>query len=159
MIDDKTLIEQIEPLINGLGLELLEASFKKGPGTGRLLVIVDHKNFSQGVRLQDCEAVSRALDTVVETIDFGVPFDLEVSSPGTERPLRTDEHFQWALGKEVVVHTKPRQRGILRGISADKITLENKAGETVAVERVKCHQIRDFDMSKASENGEDVHEL
>jgi ribosome maturation factor RimP len=59
-----------------------------------------------GVSLDDCTAVSRAVSTALDVEDpIDGAYDLEVSSPGLDRPLRTPEHFQKFLGSKVRVRT------------------------------------------------------
>ena len=57
-----------------------------------------------GVGLEDCERVSRELSAVLDVEDpIGQAYNLEVSSPGLDRPLRTLAHFRRFLGQEAKV--------------------------------------------------------
>lgn len=71
-------------------------------GGGTLRLFVDHPD---GVTLEVCERVTRALDDVRER------FALEVSSPGTQRPLTRPAHFRRFLGSRARVRTRDSVAG------------------------------------------------
>lgn len=88
---EKKLTREIAPEVEGrlpgvsvLAVELLSPS--------RLCVYVDRP---EGVDLALCEQVTRVLDS------YRNHYAIEVSSPGPERPLRTEPHFRAAVGKSV----------------------------------------------------------
>ena len=59
-----------------------------------------------GVSLDDCSSLSRAVSAALDVEDpLEGSYDLEVSSPGLDRPLRTPEHFQKYAGEKVRVKT------------------------------------------------------
>src|SRR6266487_6540724 len=93
----------VGPVVRASGLELVEASFQRGPGRAILRVLVDREG---GVDLEAtaeaAERIGRRLD--LEGFDPG-PYTLEVSSPGVERPLRRPPHFAGAVGQRVKVKT------------------------------------------------------
>lgn len=71
-------------------------------GGGTLRLYVDHPD---GVTLEVCERVTRALEDVRER------FALEVSSPGTQRPLTKPTHFRRFLGRRARVRTRDAVAG------------------------------------------------
>ncbi len=71
-------------------------------GGGTLRLFVDHPD---GVTLEVCERVTRALEDVRER------FALEVSSPGTQRPLTRPAHFRRFLGRRARVRTRDAVAG------------------------------------------------
>lgn len=89
----------------------------------------------EGVNIQDCENVSRALSDVLDEEDF-IPdaYILEVSSPGLGRALKKDKHLQASIGQEVEVKLfKPVDKckefsGILESFDTDFIVIRD--GET-----------------------------
>lgn len=93
--------------------------------------------------IDDLTAISRAVSHVVDEDDpVDGRYTLEVSSPGLERPLRTPEHFESAVGETVVVTARRtgeaahRHRGVLRGVDSQGITLdaqEQDGAETTEV--------------------------
>ena len=90
----------------------------------------------EGVNIQDCENVSRALSDALDQEDF-IPdaYILEVSSPGLGRALKKDKHLQASIGQEVEIKLyKPVDSsrefsGILESFDADVIAI--KDGESV----------------------------
>jgi len=91
------------PLAAQEGLELLDVEIGGGHGRQTLRLFIDKPG---GVSLDDCSSVSRALSTALDVEDpIQGSYDLEVSSPGLDRPLRTAEHFQKFSGSKVRVKT------------------------------------------------------
>lgn len=86
----------IERTVEGLGYELVDV---ERLAAGLLRVTLDSP---QGVRLEDCEKVSRQLSHLfaVEDVDYD---RLEVSSPGLDRPLKRARDFERFVGSEVQV--------------------------------------------------------
>jgi ribosome maturation factor RimP len=84
-----------------LGLEIVELAFHSRGKHSLLRVDVDRPG-PAGVGLSDCEAFSRALDARLEGIDFfDAPYELQVSSPGIDRPIRTDDDLRRNAGRLV----------------------------------------------------------
>jgi ribosome maturation factor RimP len=121
------LIAQFEPVLSGLGYELVEVEFAPGPGGGTLRIYIDHP---EGIDVDDCGEASHALS---EMLDADDPFpssaySLEVSSPGLDRILRTPGHFAAFVGERVKVELKvardgrKRYTGMLR--STDGVSIE-----------------------------------
>ncbi len=97
-IERKDLIEWLEPEVAALGCELLDIELQRGRGTTLRLYI----DAPDGIGLDECERVSRAVEGLLDVEDpFVEGWRLEVSSPGPERPLRTAAHFAAACGEEV----------------------------------------------------------
>src|SRR2546421_4150123 len=91
------------PLAAQEGLELVDVEIGGGGGRQTLRLFVDKEG---GVTLEDCTAVSRAVSTALDVEDpIAGAYDLEVSSPGLDRPLRTPEHFQKYAGSRVRIRT------------------------------------------------------
>ena len=93
--------ELIAPVANELGYELWDVEFVK-EGTRRILrVTIDSE---EGITIEDCEKMHRAIDPVLDEADpIEDAYYLEVSSPGLERELRTDDHIYACEGWEVEV--------------------------------------------------------
>ena len=102
----KELIRRVsqlaEPLCAEHGLSLWDVTFEKEGRQHTLTVYIDRE---EGVNIDDCEAVSRGLDPLLDAHEFDAlpAYMLQVSSAGLERPLTRPEHFAWAMGKKVVV--------------------------------------------------------
>jgi len=90
-----------EPIAQELGLKLWDVRFLKEGAEWYLRVFIDKDG---GVSIDDCVDMSHALDKPLDEHD---PIDrsycLEVSSPGVERELSIDEHFEACLGQSIKV--------------------------------------------------------
>lgn len=100
------LIALIEPVAAGLGYELVDLEL--APGVLRLFI-----DQPDGVRVEDCERVSREVSALLDVEDpIPTAYRLEVSSPGLDRVLRTRAHFGRFVGERVWVELKvPREAG------------------------------------------------
>ncbi len=91
------------PLAAQEGMELVDVEFGGAGGRTTLRLFIDKAG---GVSLEDCSSVSRALSAALDVEDpLQGSYDLEVSSPGLDRPLRTPEHFEKFAGQKVRVKT------------------------------------------------------
>ena len=89
------------PLAAGEGLELVDVELGGAGGRTTLRLYIDRNG---GVSLDDCTSVSRAVSAALDVEDpIQGAYDLEVSSPGLDRPLRTPEHFENYAGEKVRV--------------------------------------------------------
>ena len=117
-IETKTW-ELAEPLTRELGLIPVDAEYVKDADGYKLVVTIDKEG---GVGINDCEAMSRALDPLLDEGDF-IPdvYTLIVTSPGLGRPLKRPRDFVFAKGREVDVKTYKAIDGTkeFRGILAD----------------------------------------
>ena len=91
----------LQPIADEMNIEIVEVEFKQGHSPA-LTVYIDTEN---GVDLNTCEAFHRAIDVVLDEIDptFGAPYTLNVSSPGLDRPLKTQRDYDKAMGKKMEV--------------------------------------------------------
>jgi ribosome maturation factor RimP len=126
-----------EPLIAAEGLELLELEFVREHGGWVLRLFIDKPG--GGVGVDECALASRAVDKALDVEDV-VPheYNLEVSSPGLDRPLKKPAHFEAVKGKTVRIKTfsplfePPRKNflGTLRSVSTDGVVVAvDGAGE------------------------------
>ncbi len=95
------VVNVIEPVVTGLGYELVGAEFGQAENGTTLRVYIDKP---EGIVMEDCAAVSRQLNAVLDVEDtIKSAYLLEVSSPGVDRPLFTEAHFAEQIGQEVRV--------------------------------------------------------
>jgi ribosome maturation factor RimP len=123
--------EMLEPLVAGEGLELLDVEFVREREGWVLRLFIDKPGGRVG--LEECSQVSRAVDTVLDVEDI-IPqeYNLEVSSPGLNRPLKKPAHFERVTGQKVKVKTfgpigePPRKNftGTLTEVAADAISVD-----------------------------------
>lgn len=97
-----------------------------------------------GIALSDCEALSRRVSDILDEKDpIATAYFLEVSSPGLNRGLYTDVHFEKQIGKEVLIRfTKSLDgrkniKGILKEVKDDSIVIEAETLVTVPKDKIK----------------------
>ena len=129
-VNDKRLAELIEPVTAAAGLDL-ESVRMSVAGKRRLLRIVvdgDH-----GVSLDDAADVSREISAMLDGANAlgEVPYTLEVSSPGVDRPLTEPRHWRRGVGRlvKVKVPGEGTVEGRILAADADAVTLELAKGE------------------------------
>jgi len=129
-VDDRKLAGLIEPVVAAAGMDL-ESVRMTVAGRRRLLrVIVDSDH---GVSLDDAADVSREVSAMLDAANTlgEVPYTLEVSSPGVDRPLTEPRHWRRARGR--LVRVKAAGEGSVEGrvlaADADGVTLGLAAGE------------------------------
>lgn len=129
---EKKAAAAVRPLIEKNGFELWDVLFEK-EGSLWLLKIYFSKNGE--LDMDDCEALTQPINDVIDKMDFIDDIDVvEVGSPGLSAKLRTDAHFQYALGKTIRVHYK----------TSDGKKLE-QIGTLTAFDGEQEHLIVDFD--------------
>ena len=82
--------ELAEPVVTGLGFDLVDCSFVKESRGMVLTLYIDKRG---GIGIDDCETVSRAVDPLIDESASIDPDFFEVSSPGLTRPLETEKDF------------------------------------------------------------------
>jgi ribosome maturation factor RimP len=120
------------PLAAQEGMELVDVEFGGGGGRQILRIYIDRQQ--GGVSLEDCTSISRALSAALDVEEpLQGSYDLEVSSPGLDRPLRTPEHFEKFKGSKVRVKTfgplaecenRKTFVGILNGYTDGKVVVD-----------------------------------
>lgn len=91
----------VVPVIESLGYDVWDVEYVKEGADMYLRITIDRP---EGITIDDCETVHRAIDPVLDEADpIEDAYHLEVSSPGLERDLRTDAHFAACMGKEIEV--------------------------------------------------------
>lgn len=129
------------PITEELGLELVDVEWVKEGGHWFLRVFVDKET---GVDLDHCHELSRRLDEILDREDpITQSYSLEVSSPGLERPLKTDRDFERFKGHSIRVTTfspvedKKEHIGLLVNKTGSGITIAGDTGEiTLPLEQV-----------------------
>ncbi|WP_346763780.1 ribosome maturation factor RimP [Wenzhouxiangella sp. XN24] len=123
-----TLLELLGPEIEAMGYELVELDAPAPGGSGTLRIYIDGDN---GIGLEDCERVSHRVSGVLDVEDpIHGHYILEVSSPGLDRPLRTEQHFRSQAGKLVKIVLaagrpgRRRYKGTIVGIDDGIVEIE-----------------------------------
>ena len=101
--DQTHLWELFEPVISGMGYDLVEIEHFPNPKHGVLRLYIDKEG---GINVDDCSSVSRQISALIDVEDpVRGQFNLEVSSPGSDRPLRRLQDFQRFTGSLVKLKT------------------------------------------------------
>lgn len=118
----------IQDTVTSLGCEIYDVEYLKEGSSWYLRIYIDKP---EGVSIEDCETVSRAIDPIIDELNpIKTAYTLEVSSPGLERVLRKPEHFEKNLNKLVevslfkAVNGSKKVQGILKSADSEKITIE-----------------------------------
>ena len=117
----------LEPVVSGLGFELVDVEYVKEGGTWYLRAYIDKPG---GITVDDCEAVSRQFSDILDEKDYiEDSYVFEVSSPGLGRPLKKEKDFARSIGEEVEIRTYraiDRQKeftGILKDYDENTVTI------------------------------------
>jgi ribosome maturation factor RimP len=101
-MEDFTRIQEvISQKLNAMGFELYDLKYNQAGKYSSLRIFIDKPG---GVTIADCEQASNELSVVLDVENFSkTPYSLEVSSPGIDRPLKTEKDFKRVLGNTVTV--------------------------------------------------------
>lgn len=103
------LTKLLQPLVEELGYEFVGLEYSGNPKNALLRVYIDK---DEGVDIDDCSRVSRELAALLDVEDpISGHYDLEISSPGVDRPLFTLEHYEQFAGSEVQINLFAPQEG------------------------------------------------
>ncbi|MBQ6153522.1 MAG: ribosome maturation factor RimP [Ruminococcus sp.] len=148
------IVEEIaRPFADELGLRIWDIRYLKEGSQWFLRIFIDKDG---GVDINDCEAMSRAIDKPLDDAD---PIDgeyiLEVSSPGIERELVKDKHFEEFIGADIMVRMiRPIDgigkdfKGVLTAYDNGEVTITDHSGENqVTINKKDAAYIKldDFD--------------
>ncbi len=148
----EVLLEELERLtakvIAGAGLELVELSLR-GSSKRRVLRLDIDREGPGGVELEDCQRVSKHMGSALE--EAGLIRDsyvLEVSSPGIDRPIRTDDDIRRNSGRRIQIETtEPIEgrkvfAGVLVGGEADWLEIRIDDREVLKIPRDRIQMAR-----------------
>ncbi len=142
-MNKKQIIEGIknisEPIAEEFGFELVDVEFLKEGSSHFLRVYLDKPG---GINLDDCQLMSQTLsDKLDEKDPISVAYYLEVSSPGLDRPLKTDKDLNRNIGKEVEIKLyepsdgKKILEGILESYNKEDINIKIESGDIMNIAR------------------------
>jgi len=128
--------QMIEPIIAELKLELVDVEYLKEGAHWYLRIYIDKDG---GVDIDDCATVSQKVSAILDKEDpIPQAYMLEVSSPGIERPLKSEKDYQKYQGELVSVHTTEPYKGYqvftghLKGLVDGQVVLEYE-GQEIAI--------------------------
>ncbi|MEG0978873.1 MAG: ribosome maturation factor RimP [Oscillospiraceae bacterium] len=136
----------VEPFAKELGLDIWDIKFLKEGATHYLRIFIDKEG---GVGIDDCVDLSHAIDKPLDDADpVDCSYCLEVSSPGIERELSRQEHFEACMEEPVMLRLiRPIDNtrdfnGTLKGYENGKVTLLLENGEEMSFDKKETSWIR-----------------
>ncbi|KAF3982038.1 MAG: ribosome maturation factor RimP [Methylococcales symbiont of Hymedesmia sp. n. MRB-2018] len=153
------LVKLIEPTVKGLGYECVGIEFNPHPQHGLLKIYIDTEN---GIVLEDCTKVSHQLSGLLDVEDpISGNYQLEVSSPGADRPFFKMSQFEQFIGSVVTVNLfRPinKQRkitGLIDSVEDNIVYLQqaNQLSEIPFQAMSKARLVPEFDIKKGRQNG------
>ena len=129
------LTHLLQPLVEDLGYEFVGLEHGSNPKNPVLVIYIDKQT---GIAVEDCERVSREVAALLDVED-PIPghYNLEISSPGLDRPLFTLEHFDQFSGEQARVTLYAPQdgrrkfKGKILGVDDDRIKLDVEGMEVL----------------------------
>lgn len=125
---NQVLLDLFESEVTALGYELLGIELNQSTHGSILRVYIDKED---GIVVEDCVAVSRQLSAVLDVEDpIKGNYDLEVSSPGLDRPLFTVEQYKKFIGKTIKLrlfekhNNRKRFSGVLKAVDDEEIVID-----------------------------------
>ena len=134
-----------EPVVKANGCSLWDVEYVREAGEWYLRLYIDKDG---GVDINDCEAVSRAVDPILDEKDpIPESYHFEVCSAGLERPLKRPSDFEQFMGADVLVKLYRPRNGVkeipgrLAGYDNGNVTVETPAG-SVTLEKQEIALVR-----------------
>jgi ribosome maturation factor RimP len=127
--------EIAEVYLKDHGIEIIDIIFRR-EGSGFVLRIV--ADTSQGITVSECTGLNKFLSEALDREDvIQDRYTLEVSSPGLDRPIKTNRDFERSMGKVLEFTTfeaidgRKTHEGVLIGIDKDNVVIERQGISTV----------------------------
>ena len=134
----ETVRDAVSPTITELGYDIRDITYSKVGADYHLEITIDSPN---GINIEDCEKVHRAIDPILDEVDPIEGFYyLDVSSPGIERELRTDAHILHSIGQKVeakLFAAKDGRRvvcGILKSFEDGALVITEQTGDVTLLQ-------------------------
>ena len=129
------VFELVAPIAESFGLEVIEVLYEKKYDGMNLTIVIDKDG---GVNINDCEKLHRAIDAPLDELDpIECAYILNVSSPGIDRPLKTERDYKRNLNKKIsvklykAVDGKKAFVGILISYDDETFTIEMENNQTI----------------------------
>jgi len=148
------LTEMLRPAVEEVGKELLGIEYISAGNNSVLRLFIDHEN---GIDVDDCAEVSRQVGAILDVEDpISSEFNLEVSSPGLDRPLFDKAHFEAVIGEIIEVklsmplNGRRKFKGCLVTVENDTlvVTVDNEDYDLVLGNIVKANLVFNHNKKK-----------
>ena len=143
----KEIFEAVDKKVRSLGCETVDV--EQRTEFGQLVITVFVDKLPGGVSLDDCEALHYAIEPILDDLDptGGKPYVLEISSPGLDRPFKTQRDFERNYGKEVEIKLYAPLKGqkSFEGVLSERTegyVLIEKNGSTIKIENSRIAVVR-----------------
>ncbi len=130
---EKQLYAMLTAAVEALDYELVGLEFVRAGQHSTLRIFIDHEN---GITVDDCAEVSRQVSAVLDVEDpITVVYNLEVSSPGLDRPLFTADHYRRFLGHDVnivlkmAMQNRRKWKGEILSVDGETVTIKVDGNE------------------------------
>lgn len=143
--------ELVSPVADEMGIIIWDVEFVKEGSKKILRITIDSE---EGIDINTCETFHRTIDPMLDEADpIDESYYLEVTSPGIEREIKTDEHIEMCLGEKVELklyapkNGSKAYTGILQGLSDEGKVIIDINGESVDFDKKeisKMHTVFDF---------------
>ena len=142
----RNIEEHCEPIIENLGYDLVDLEYLKERGRYFLRFYIGR---SEGIGIDDCQIVSEAVGKKLDELDLiEESYYLEVSSPGLERPLKTNKDLKRNIGKNVEISLyknvdgKKKYIGQLLDYTDTHIKIKDDTSEYIEIDRKTISNIK-----------------
>jgi len=148
---EERLSDMLRPAVEALGFELWGIEFVRAGKFSTLRIYIDKE---EGISVDDCADVSYQVSSVLDVEDpINTEYNLEVSSPGMERPFFSIAQMQPYIGETVAFEltvakqNKRKFQAVLEGIENDQLQLSvGQESLTVGMHEIKkAHLVPSFD--------------
>ncbi|MEY4768684.1 MAG: hypothetical protein RL637_1323 [Pseudomonadota bacterium] len=155
----ETLINLIEPVVEGLGYECVGIEYHPSAHHGLLRIYIDHP---QGILLEDCSKVSHQISGVLDVEDpISGQYQLEISSPGEKRPLFKLSQFQQFIGRMVnmqftqMYQQRRKMTGLIHAVHAETIVIAiaEQLFEVPFALIQKARLVAEYELKKEGQSG------
>ena len=147
MKSPKQIVTYLYPIVENvareIGYSIWDLEYVKEGTEYYLRITIDSKN---GIDIDDCEKMSRAIDPVLDEHDvIEDAYHLEVSSPGIERDIKTDHHMSVCMGETILVKLyapidgAKQIIGTLDGYDEENITVDGKEIPRKAIAKMNVY--------------------
>ena len=138
-VEDRALLELIEPVAESLGLDIVRVRLMGGTLRRRLQIMAERPS-DHDIAVEECARLSRAVSEIFDAADpIAGEYLLEVSSPGVDRPLTRLSDFDLFEGYEArlesdrMIEGRKRFKGVIAGTEGDNVAMDLEGEEDTAL--------------------------